>query len=198
MKNEKIIIGLTVGYMLKVMKAQKDLSKFRNEFACIRHGNYHEFIKLLKAPVPEMVVYIKGVIETNPESKEDDFDFLGLFKSGPSLKVFYQNCANEFGVFTDHDISNEIFYEAALFEISLRMHANNNNLITKNETLQNVIIKLCNYKNIDTIDIDKFQKGRNFLNMIKHLNDKYSTWSEGIIAFKAAYELLDKYKLTIL
>ena len=71
METQQRFIGTVVGYMLKVMKARKNEIKFKKEFSCIRHGNFPEFISLIKEPVQDMVVW-RGEIEVNPQPKEDD------------------------------------------------------------------------------------------------------------------------------
>ena len=39
----------TVGYMLKVLKSNVEITEYNEEFKMIRHGNYFEFIKLCGA-----------------------------------------------------------------------------------------------------------------------------------------------------
>lgn len=59
---ERLIISVTVGYMLKVLKANERIKTFKDEFAAIRHGDYIEFINLVKGEIPFLVVYNEGVI----------------------------------------------------------------------------------------------------------------------------------------
>ena len=129
----RLLIEVVVGYMLKFLKSDKIISKYKDEFAAIRHGDYFAFINLLKGALPGKVVYDNGVIIVNGEAQKNDFDFLGLLNSGPSLKIFYRNCIKEYGKIIDKDITDETFEKCAYFEIALRMHANNNNLICKKE-----------------------------------------------------------------
>lgn len=68
MKDEDLLIGTAIGYMLKVIKSQRPITKFKDEFNSIKHGNFYDFIKSIKEPIPEMVVYSKGVIEVNQKS----------------------------------------------------------------------------------------------------------------------------------
>jgi hypothetical protein len=42
-----LIIEVVIGYMLKVWKSQKKITKYKNEFNAIRHGDYFEFINLI-------------------------------------------------------------------------------------------------------------------------------------------------------
>ena len=198
MQNNKLLIGLTVGYMLKVMKAQKNISKFRKEFAAIRHGDYFDFINQLKEPIPKMVVYNEGHIEVNPTHNKYDIDFIGLFKSGPSIKKFLKECFNFYGDIKDNDIPDSVFYNVALFEISLRMHANNRKLLMERDSLENVIDKISTFNNIARDEQEMLQKGRHFLNMLKHFKHQFESYSVGIIAFNKADEILKKYKLTII
>jgi len=180
------------------MKAGLDLSSFKKEFSAIRHGDYHTFIRLIKGPVPTMVIYSKGEIRTNYDSNINDIDFAGLIKSGPSLLIFYQKCIKEFGELNDSEINDDIFEKLVLFEIGLRMHANNENLLRDNEHFVEVINKISLFKKIAQSDIDKLQRGRDFINMVKHRKMKFPTWSKGIEAFLKAYEIQNKYKLTVI
>lgn len=194
---ERLIISVTVGYMLKVLKANKKIKKFKDEFAAIRHGDYIEFIKLVKGEIPFLVVYNEGVITSGaiPPSK-NDIDFELLLKAGPSLKLFYKNCITEYGEIIDKDISDNTFEQAALFEINLRIHANNSKLLNQREDLINVIEKLGSFKKMSQNEIDKLQAGRHFLNMIKHHKNQFPSWTAGIEALSCAYEVLNKYGLT--
>ncbi|MCW3075829.1 MAG: hypothetical protein JWO32_438 [Bacteroidetes bacterium] len=193
-----LVIEPTVGYMLKVMKSGKSLTKYKNEFASIRHGNYFEFLNLIKGPIPFMVVYNNGNITTDSTPTKEDCDFAGLLKAGPSLKIFYKNCMSEYGQIADTDISDEIYGKVVLFEISLRMHANNNALLNDREDLINVITKLSSFKSLNRADIDKLQLGRKFLNMIKHDKNQFASWTDGIKAFETAYQVLIDHQLTVI
>ena len=62
--SEILIIEPTVGYMLKVIKSGKKITKFKSEFAAIRHGNYFDFLNLVKGPIPFLVTYNAGKITT--------------------------------------------------------------------------------------------------------------------------------------
>jgi hypothetical protein len=194
---ERLIISVTVGYMLKVLKANKITKTFKREFAAIRHGDYIEFINLVKGKIPFLVVYHEGSITsgTLPPS-QDDIDFALLLKAGPSLKLFYKNCKNHYGEISDKDISDETFEHAALFEISLRIHANNYKLLKQREELVNVISKLASFKEMSQSEIEKIHAGRHFLNMIKHNKNQFPSWTAGVNALASAYEVLNKYGLT--
>lgn len=47
---ENYVYALAIGYMLRVIKNGKDISPFKNEFNCIKHGNYRKFIDLIGEP----------------------------------------------------------------------------------------------------------------------------------------------------
>lgn len=158
----------TVGYMLKVLKNKVEIEEHNEEFKMIRHGNYFEFINLIKGEVPYTVVYNNGVIRSGNVSRDDDFDFLGLLNSGPSLIKFYNKCYSFYGRVDDLDVPNSIYEIAALYEISIRMHANNHHLVSPREKLVNVIDKLSEFKNLSEIETNKLHQGRRFINMIKH------------------------------
>jgi len=198
MKKLIIPIATTVGYMLKVLKSDIEIDDFNTEFKMIRHGNYFEFINAIKAEVPFTVVYSNGEITADNIAKEDDVDFLGLFNAGPSLREFYIKCYNRYGNIIDPDIPDSIYGRAALFEISLKMHANNRHLIAPREKLVDVINKLCTDQNICQEDVKKLHQGRHFLNMIKHFNNQFSSWEIGIDNLNIAYELLKKHEFTII
>ena len=196
MKKQQIIIGIVVGYMLKVMKAFKTKTLFKKEFTCIRHGNYPEFISIVNGSVPEMVVYKSGNIEVNPNPKEDNFDFIGLVMAGPSMKEFYEKCVKEYGVFIDKDVSDEIYYKIAIYEITIRIHANKFQTIDKNDTLQTIISNLGEYLRLTNEEVETIQKGRRLLNMIKHGAKSYS-WYEESRVFKKAFQLMKEKRITL-
>jgi hypothetical protein len=198
MKELIIPFATTVGYMLKVLKSNAKIDKFNPKFKMIRHGNYFEFINSVKGDVPHTVVYNKGKITSDNIARKDDFDFLGLFKANPSLQKFYLDCYKEYGKIIDTDIPDSIYGIAALFEISIRMHANNNNLIEPRENLVEVINKLSEFKNLTENETNKLHQGRRFINMIKHFKNQFPSWNEGIDAMTIAYELIKAKKLTII
>jgi hypothetical protein len=197
--NDKIlIIEVAVGYMLKVIKVGKPITKYKTEFASIRHGNYFEFINLIKGPLPFMVTYQDGNVFVDDKNNLDDIDFAGLLKAGQSLKIFYENCINNYGEIIDNDIPDILYCKLASFEISLRMHSNNRQLISKREELVNVIDIIGKYHKLSDVEIEALQLGRRFLNMVKHYKQQFETWQDGINAFNMALNILNKYKLTIL
>ncbi|MCY1722398.1 hypothetical protein OU798_18765 [Prolixibacteraceae bacterium Z1-6] len=198
MEKEYLIVGLTVGYMLKVMKSKKTISKFKEEFAAIRHGDYVEFINLINEPIPEMVVHERGKIEVNPPLKNNDIDMIQIVKAGPSLNKFQKLCFQEYGGINDSDISDKIFYEVAIFELSLRVHANNRKLLEPRDNFETVIIVVSESFDLNDKDKNQLQRGRRFLNMIKHFNNQFDSWETGTKEFLKASKILDKYKLTIL
>lgn len=194
---DRYIIAVVVGYMLKVLKSGKEISEYKKEFNAIRHGDFIRFINLVKGPIPFMVTYNEGVITSgNIPPQEDNIAFELLLKSGPSLKIFYANCLLVYGSINDPDVTDEMYEMLAIFEISLRIHASNNKLITVNDLLVTVIDKLGAFKSMPLIDIDKIHLGRRFLNMVKHNKDQFPTLAEGIFSFKIAYEILNQYRLT--
>lgn len=86
-----------------------------------------------------------------------------------------------------------------LFEISLRVHANNNNLIGNKETIENVIDKLSKFKNLSIDEIEKLHNGRLFTNYVKHKKSKkFSSYQDGINHFNEAYDVLPNHQLTII
>ncbi|HTB52445.1 MAG TPA: hypothetical protein VK718_06710 [Ferruginibacter sp.] len=194
----KLIIDDTVGYMLKVLKSGRPIITYKKEFALIRHGNYYEFINLIGEPIPFIIMYNRGVITEETEAREDDIDFAGLLKAGPSLLKFYQECKRIYGEVKDNDITDEVYKRVVLFEIGLRMHAQNNNLLNEKEELINVIIKICDFKKLPQEEIEVLQKGRQFLNMVKHNKGQFNSWKEGLVAFHKAYEISNKYKMTVI
>jgi hypothetical protein len=192
-----LLIAHPVGYMLKIMKLKVEIKQFKKEFNSIRHGNYLDFLNLVKGPIPFMVTHQNGIITSDNTPRKSDCDFGLLLKSGPSLMIFYKKCISIYGTLYDVDISDEVYMKLVLFEIGLRMHANNNKLLDEKESLENVIIKLCKFKMIPETEIEKLQNGRRFLNMIKHHKPVFSSWKDGALAFEEAYHILNKHKFTI-
>lgn len=197
MKKQQFIIGIVVGYMLKVIKTHKKEIKFKKEFACIRHGNYPEFITLVKGNIPEMIVYRSGDIEVNPNPKKDNFDFIGLVMAGPSLKVFYKKCIAEYGVFLDNEISDKIYYQLAIYEIAIRIHANKFKTLEKSETLKTIIDNLGKHLKLNEKEVTTIQNGRKLLNMVKHGQKKNYSWIKEISDFEKAFQLLEVNNITL-
>lgn len=202
--NEKLIAQVVIGYMIKVMKLGLDISIHKDIFASIRHGNYDEFIELINTEKPWILAYKDGII-TNQEntSQKTHGDFAGLILSGTALKRFYYNISTHYGPLIDTDITDEIYQNVALYELVFRMHANNNNLIDSKEELVNVIKKVSLFKNISDNEIQILQKGREFINDIKHHNKpkykrKFTSWLEGSICFNQAYIITKKYEINII
>ncbi len=193
---ERILVGVTVGYMLKVLKSGKVTQEFKKEFDAIRHGDYLEFINLIGGPMPYIVRYEQGeIISGYLPPLDDDIEFELLLKAGPSLKIFLLKCYQTYGTIIDPDISDSMFESLALFEISLRIHAKNNKLTNAKDKLHFVIDSLKKHQNLSSSDAEKLHQGRTFLNMVKHDNGQYESWGEGISAFDMAFETMKKTKL---
>jgi hypothetical protein len=194
----RIIAQVVIGYMYKVMKNEKDISKFNNEFAAIRHGDYIEFLDLIGDEIDFIVTYNNGLINIETNIREDDSDYGRLLKSGESLKTFLLKCTKEFGKIADEHLNDETFEKLALFELSLRMHRNNNASRKERITLENVIIDLKEIKRLSDQESDALQNGRKFLNCVKRPNKIKTTWKEGEREFLEAYKILESRKLTII
>lgn len=207
MKNEELIISIVVGYMLKLLRNNVNITSHLKEFASIRHGNYDEFIQLVNGEKPFMVMYDNGEIRTDNFNQNNTCDFGMLIQSGPSLTKFYNEVKSIYGSVIDTDISDDIYKKLVLFEISLRVHANNNNLIQRyvigdkvtETTIENVIDKLSKFKNLSIDEIEKLHNGRLFTNYVKHKKSKkFSSYQDGINYFNDAYDVLLNNQLTII
>jgi hypothetical protein len=185
--------------MLKVLKNQQRITKYQNEFNAIKHGDYKTFLSLIDGEIPPMVVYNNGRIKYEENNPNYDFEFEGLVKSGPSLSIFFKKCLLVYGNIEDPDITDSIYYKVVVFEIALRMHANNNNLLdkTKREDLINVISILSKFKNLSDEEEDNLQKARIFTNMVKHFKNQYPSWEIGISYFLDGFSVLEKHKILI-
>lgn len=194
-----LIIEYVVGYMLKVLKSKKKINDFNKEFNAIRHGDYKEFLNLVKGEVPLVISYYDGIIRVDESNPNYECDFEGLIKSGPSLEKFYKNCFLSYGKIIDDDISEEIYHKLVIFEIAIRMHANNNNLLPKNSrcNLNKVIDILSHFKNMSEEEIKKLHQARIFVNMVKHFDNQFPSWSDGIKIFKEGFAVLEKYEILI-
>ncbi len=191
---EKLIIEVVVGFMYKVTKNGLDVSKFNDEFAAIRHGNYYDFFNLIGKQVDFIVSYNNGEISRLKNVLEEDISFIALIKAGPSLKYFYTRCLNEYGDFADPDLTNNDFERAALFELSLRMHSNNKRLSRERETFEQVIDSL----SMIGPDKEVLHQGRRFINQIKRPEKLKTSWKQGLENFNKAYDLMVIKQLTII
>jgi hypothetical protein len=194
-----LTIEVAVGYMLKVLKNQQRITEYKNEFNAIKHGDYKTFLSLIHGEIPPMVIYNNVRIKSEENNPNYDCDFEGLLKSGPSLLIFLKKSLLVYGNIEDPDITDSIYHKVVVFEIALRMHANNNNLLdkTKREDLINVISVLSKFKNLTPEEEEKLQKARVFTNMVKHFKNQYPSWEIGISYFLDGFSVLEKHKILI-
>jgi hypothetical protein len=191
-------VQVTIGYLYKVLKNGKDTSKFKEEFEAIRHGDYETFLSLIGDKIDFIVSYNNGVISNDVNIREDDSDFARLIKSGSSLNTFVKICIEEFGKIDDCDLTNLDFERLALFELSLKMHRNNNAPRENKLRLENVINHLQIIKNLSDSEIKILHQGRKFLNKVKHPEKMKSDWKAELIVFNSAYNILLQKQLTII
>lgn len=193
------MIEYVIGYMLKVLKNGFDTTPFKDEFKAIRHGDYATFIKIVGEETPFMVIYSDGQIRTEENNPHYEFDFEGLLKSGPSLKKFLLACQNHYGKINDPDLTDNIFLKCALFEIAIRMHANNANLLSKIERtkLEKVINVLCTHKGLEIEEKNLLHEGRKFINKIKHQKNGACNWKIEVENFEKAYQILEKRRILV-
>jgi len=194
-----LLIEHTVGYMLKVLKSGRKIGLYKDEFNSIRHGDYKSFLELVGELIPFMVVYSDGVVRAEQNNPNYECDFEGLLKAGSSLKKFYVDCSTHYGKIHDSDVYDEIYYKVVVFEIAIRMHANNANLLSKTKRidLKEVIDVVCIHKNLSDDENAKLHNGRRFINMIKHYKNQFPSWKDGIQQFLMAFEILEKNKILI-
>jgi hypothetical protein len=195
-----LMVEIAVGYMLKVLKNRKKITEYKNEFNAIKHGDYKTFLSLVGGKIPPMVIYNNGRIKYEENNPNYDFDFEGLIKSDPSLRIFHEKCFLIYGNFDDSDITDSTYHKVVVFEIALRMHANNNNLIdkTKRVDLIDIITILSKFKNLTQEEEDKLQKARVFTNMVKHFKNQYTSWEEGVGFFLEGFDVLEKNRILII
>jgi hypothetical protein len=193
-------IEVAVGYVLKVLKTNEELTEFKDEFNAIKHGDYKTFLSLIEGEIPQMVISNGITIRSEQNNPNYDCDFEGLLKSGPSLMIFLKKCFLVYGNIEDPDITDSIYHKVVVFEIALRMHANNYNLLdkTKREDLINVISVLSKFIKLKPEEEEKLQKARVFSNMIKHYKNQYPSWKEGIKAFLDGFEVLESHQIKII
>ncbi len=194
----KLIVQIVVGYMYKVMKNGMDFSNFNDEFAAIRHGDYRDFLEKIGKPIDFIVSYADGKIDTDTDIREDEIDFGALIKAGESLKVFYKKCIQEFGKFDDPDLSEKTFEKLCLFELSLRMHRNNNLQRENRRRLELIIDDIANLNKLSDEEKSILHEARKFLNAVKRPEKKKLSWLDGTAILDKAYALLQSRHLTII
>ena len=77
--------------------------------------------------------------------------------AGPSLNKFYEKCIKEYGVIVDDDISDEIYFQIALYEITIRVHSNNFQTLGREDTFEIIISNLGTYFNLSELDVLRFK-----------------------------------------
>ena len=169
MEKEKLIYDVVVGYMLKVIKSGAEITKFKEEFVAIKHGDYVHFISLLGVEIPKDIVVSKEgeIIPSEKQIEIKNADFILLLLASNSLRSFYSKCHKEFGEINDSELLTEDFEKLANFEIVLRMFFNNVFITEERVTLMNVINTVLRDKGVSEEEIQIVQKGRAFLNMGK-------------------------------
>jgi hypothetical protein len=176
--------------MYKVLKNGKDVSRFHNQFAAIRHGDYDEFLNLVGDEIDVIVAFTGGKINTDTNIRNDDVDFGRLLKVSASMKSFYRGCVDEFGQFKDSDIPDVVFEELATFELALRMHRNNNLPRRSHIELETIIKEIKELKELSEGEEETLHNGRRFLNCVKRPEKMKKPWEQGISEFKEAYAVL--------
>lgn len=189
---------VTIGYLYKVLKNGKETSEYKEEFAALRHGDYETFLILIGDKIEFFVGYNAGVINTDVNIREDDSDFARLIKSGSSLNSFLKKCFYEFGGISDNDLSNSDFDRIAFFELSLRMHRNNNAPREERIRLENVINHIQRIKNLTDAETVLLHEGRKFLNKIKRPEKMLTDWKSELLVFNSAYSILQQKKITVI
>ena len=199
MNEEILIYDVVVGYMLKVIKSGTKITKFKNEFNAIKHGDYVGFINLIGVGIPKDVTFYKEgeIIPSEKQIEAKNTDFLLLLLSSISLTEFYKKCFAEYGEINDLELSNIYFERLANFEMTLRMFYNNIFVNDKRIALFDVIKILLTEKEIPKNEIELVQKGRDFLNMIKGHKAKFNSIEEGRTAFSNSLNILNKYEIII-
>lgn len=213
--DETLLISKTIGYMLKVIKSGKDIKKYRTHFNAIKHGDYDQFFALMEQPGAELL--IQGTAKSDGfNTKSDNFsqesgdcDVTMIINVNNGLRKFYPNCFNEYGYMQDVHFTDIVFNRCAAFELAIRVHNNNlrsklNISYNKQDTfnLKNIIDELCEHANIPLNENQILQRGRDFVNWIKHCNEpkfkvKFTSWKEGIDAFRLAWDLCGKHCIKI-
>ncbi len=201
-KDHVLLISNAIGYMLKVIRAQRNINKYRKEFNAIKHGDYDEFLDLIREPNPFMVQCSHGVVKKDNFSKRSgDCDITMIVAAGPSITAFMSRCFAEYGPIIDKDISDLIFLRCAAYEISFRNQYNNlkakQGVPWTKRDLVDIIDDVCSMKNISQNDKDTLQLGRQFLNKVKGHNSKFETWTEGINAFNAAWNVRNVHSIRL-
>ena len=201
MNTEKLIYDKVVGYMLKIIKSGTKITKFKNKFNAIKHGDYVCFIELLNVGIPDDIVVNKigeGITPTEKQLEFKNVDFLFLLLASKSLLKFYQECLFEYGEIIDEDLSDKDFENLANFEMILRMFYNITFDYNGRINLIDIIQSYMSHKNISEIEIEKVQLGRVFLNMVKGHKANFKNYDDGLLAFNEALKVLKKYKIELL
>lgn len=141
------------------------------------------------------IVSTNGIIKTDGFStKSGDCDFVMLLQSGPYMIKFYKELYKTFGEIDDDEIDDYVYGKLALFELCIRTHVSKECGNSQKDILKTVIDKLCELHNFTKSENELLQKGRQFLNDIKH---KRSFDSNKLLQFNKAYIFLCDNKITI-
>ena len=195
MNTEKLIYDKVVGYMLKIIKSGVKITRFKNKFNAIKHGDYVCFIELLEVGIPDDIIVNKigeGIIPTEKQLEQKNVDFLFLLLASKSLIRFYQDCFSEYGEIIDEDLTDEDFEKLANFEMVLRMFYNNTFSYNGRIDLIDIIDAYLAHKGISKYEIEMVQVGRTFLNMVKGHKANFHNYKQGLIEFNESLKVLRK------
>jgi len=205
-EDHETIIAFTIGYMLKVLKNQRDISEVKFEFNSIKHGNYNEFIQLIDAELPLLVIGgdIEPVVIGEGHRSEEiiflrnECDMIQLIASANAMKTFLEKCYLKYGNIIDADIEEITYRKLAIFEIRIRVHASNHKLIVEGDTLEKIIDKLCEKLDLNQSIQKDLHDGRRYLNKVKHIGKEDSSWDEKLPIFLKAYDHLTSKRIRLL
>jgi hypothetical protein len=194
-----LMVEQAVGYMLKVIRSEKEITKFKDEFNAIKHGDYGTFLKLVGGELPFLVKWQNGVITNESNNPNYDCDFEGLFKCSPSLRDFYGKCFAEYGNDLNEEIPDIVYHKIVTFEIAIRMHANNYHLLEKDKrtNLEEVIERLANFKSFTILEKEQLHQARKFINQLKHQKKTDLPLHQFIHLFIEGFEVIRKHQILI-
>ena len=202
------ILGVLIGFMLKVIKTnQKIDQKFNSLFIELRHGNYDNFLNLANSygiaqHPPYMVIYNDGIIYDNqstPVTQGNNCDFANLLSNSNTYNFLITELKKKFRI-QDIDITDDYYNKFGEYEISLRMHFNNENLSNGRIkiNLEEIIDELCSCRNLSDKDKCDLHKGRTSLNEIKHGLKKNRIWLDCLSDFDSAWNVCIKNNILVI
>ncbi len=185
-KDQSIYITAIVGHMLKIIKAQKKIDEYQEEFKLIKEGKYLEFLERVQTLD----------LDQQPSEDIDSID-IKMMNAGYNLGSIQRMCHERYPNIVNHRITTVTFKNVALFEIGLHIYARENKLSVQGEPLKDLIDKICIHSEVPIVAAKMIQESTKLIELIRDPENATHDLRDAELGFQIALSLGWKYKVII-